>query len=419
MDNRFIVISILIILAMSVAYTQGLFTVPVETKPLLGCWYSVFWHEEGTLGYRHGISYEHWQDWVRLHPTLGHYSSGDPKIINTYFDQMREIGVDFIILDDTNGIWIDELNRTGDRPEIDLNVRAIFEVADKRGDIKVAMAIGGALWMRQDLELHKKEVEYVWMNFANRPSYFKFHDKPLLVVYAEKKYSWSDDRFTVRWATGVATEEMNWGWRFQYPQPVTKEVVGATPGWDTAHLGAPTTPVDRENGELFRRMLKRAIDAKPEVILVTSWDDWAEETAIADTEEWGSLYRSILKESLLQVLSVEAYLIGDKSNGAIFLVHGNMLHWISSMLIFNRIGFSIKHVKWHPKVSGYDRGYDLNSLPYPLLMYDVQNGAIYYFWNGQRYWIHSMQEFFSRGFKTEWLVSFTHAGCEQYPKVTT
>lgn len=296
------------------AYDSGYIN-PNVGKPLVGVWYSVFWHKPSALGVINGTSYEHWSDWVRLHPVLGQYSSGDPQVINVYFDQMKEIGVDFIILDYTNGIWIDEQGRTGDRPYMDLNVRSIFEVADTRGDIKVAVAIGGALWMREDVSLHEREADYVWSEFAHRLSYFNFHRKPLLVVYADAfqvvKYMnvWSDERFTVRWASGHAhwilpyapLGQGSWGWLFTEPYPINREVMGASPGWDTAHLGRATTPIDRENGELFKRMLNRAVDAKPEVIIVSEWDDWSEETAIADSEEWGSLYRDIMKEELAKL----------------------------------------------------------------------------------------------------------------------
>jgi hypothetical protein len=49
-------------------------------------------------------------------------------------------------------------------------------------------------------------------------------------------------------------------------------------------------------------------------------------------------------------------------------------------------------------------------------MYDVSTGAIYYYCGGKRYYIRDMTIFAGYGFKTEWLVMFTHSGVEQYPR---
>jgi hypothetical protein len=38
------------------------------------------------------------------------------------------------------------------------------------------------------------------------------------------------------------------------------------------------------------------IKYNPRNFVITSWDDWAEETAIADEEGWGALYTVITTE---------------------------------------------------------------------------------------------------------------------------
>jgi hypothetical protein len=73
--------------------------------------------------------------------------------------------------------------------------------------------------------------------------------------------------------------------------------MGVMPGWATDHLGRPTTPIAREGGALFQRQWLRAIKQDPEVIIINSWNDFAEETSIepavrigAGAEIWKDSY---------------------------------------------------------------------------------------------------------------------------------
>ncbi|MBI5469896.1 hypothetical protein HY968_01045 [Candidatus Kaiserbacteria bacterium] len=101
---------------------------------------------------------------------------------------------------------------------------------------------------------------------------------------------WTDGRFSVERATGAvdATNPMLqpyfadgfWGWVQKFPQPTSGETVGVMPGWDRKHLGEATTPIDRENGALYIREWLRAISLHPKNIIISSWNDFGEETAI-------------------------------------------------------------------------------------------------------------------------------------------
>src|SRR5438132_7993227 len=76
--------------------------------PKVGMFYTCWWTEEDSGGF-----------WFRLRgpgsdtPALGHYGCGEPGIIRTHYERMRECGIDFIIFDETNGIF--NLDRKIDR----------------------------------------------------------------------------------------------------------------------------------------------------------------------------------------------------------------------------------------------------------------------------------------------------------------
>ncbi len=114
----------------------------------------------------------------------------------------------------------------------------------------------------------------------------------------------TDARFALGAATGTAggasTVMMNrgvYGWVFNEPTIIDTKVMGAMPGWSTAHLGRDTTPILREGGNLFIREWLKAIKQNPETIIINSWNDFAEETAIepatrtnSDAELWADSY---------------------------------------------------------------------------------------------------------------------------------
>ena len=62
----------------------------------------------------------------------------------------------------------------------------------------------------------------------------------------------------------------------------TSEVYGITPGFSRDHnnLGSRLNPIWRENGDRYRREWLNAVKRKPEMIVISSWNDHAEETGI-------------------------------------------------------------------------------------------------------------------------------------------
>ena len=114
-------------------------------------------------------------------------------------------------------------------------------------------------------------------------------------VTITKHYSWQDPagRFTMRPAGGHTSEgwdsrnEHNlmeigmYGWVFDQ-QYKGSEVYGITPGFSRSHNGLATAigPLSRENGKRYQEAWLEAIKTNPEMIVIASWNDHAEETGI-------------------------------------------------------------------------------------------------------------------------------------------
>lgn len=246
-------------------------------NPQIGIWYTVWWDDEKPYS-------DHWQDWTRYRPVLGDYASDDPVIIQKHMQWIKQAGIDYVILDDTNSHFADGGN-------IAHNIETIFDVVESMpADTapKIAIAVGAGQYAANSVEAHMQEVNLIYDQFAKRPSYYHWKGKPLLVDYTTPEwfYKWDDDRFTVRWATGstgdaagIAPDTGLWGWVFNEYVP-NKEVFGVMPGWDTAHQGRPTVPIDREDGKLYTRMWTEAVKRNPEMIVISSFNDHAEEIGI-------------------------------------------------------------------------------------------------------------------------------------------
>lgn len=255
-------------------------TVPTlneDFQPQIGIWYTVWWDDKPPYD-------SHWDEWTRYTPIIGEYSAGDPEVIRRHMEWIKAAGIDYVILDDTNGHFADGGN-------IAKNIDVIFDVVESMPEGTapyLAVAIGGALWLQNSILDHRLEANIIYNKYAHRPSYYHWKGKPLLINYTTPDWfdRWDDDRFTVRHATGTVShagpqtpDTGLWGWVFDRHVP-NSEVYGVMPGWGTAHLGRGTTPIDRDDGKLYTQMWMDALSRNPEMIVIVSFNDHAEETGI-------------------------------------------------------------------------------------------------------------------------------------------
>ncbi len=66
--------------------------------------------------------------------------------------------------------------------------------------------------------------------------------------------------------------------------------VTVIPGYDDTHVGrpAPRPVTDRYGGETYRALWKEAIAARPDWVLITSWNEWHEGSEIEPSVQYGS-----------------------------------------------------------------------------------------------------------------------------------
>ncbi|MBL9004961.1 MAG: hypothetical protein JNJ46_11990 [Myxococcales bacterium] len=279
-----------------------------------------------------------WEAWrikhlpIRESGALHQYDSGDIEVIDEHLDLFSTSGIDFLLLDATNGVTAD-YNNVKDRM-LALCSRIAAKRALGQPVPKYAFAIRG-------VTPHMIETEsiIVWNEFVNNPTcgysnYYHLEGKPLLVAYTEtflQRRKWectnrtiAPSRFyTVRWIQDTLSgfpgfnsfdescpigdeptdikfnpPSYRWGdyfgWGYihgtldvPYTHMQTKVVM---PGWNN-HAGDPSLYVQRKLPTTPVSLFYQAwgwdrilpTEMRPDIVLINSWNDYGEETAIAKT----------------------------------------------------------------------------------------------------------------------------------------
>ena len=256
----------------------------VVRRPALGLWYTVWWTKDD--------QFNHWSECNRF-PTRGRYGAGEPEVIADHYAQFRDLGIDFLIMDDTNGIG-------NDAGRINDNIRAWFDFMDRLPvEARIPICIGGGGEMRDGgAPAQQRAADWYFEHWAGRPSYYLFAGKPLLLVDTDKNYGpgdFDDPRFTVRWAyncdnTKSMGQRKAWGWGAYESLPDLDECMSIMPGHRYAYnlpkfkFDPAETP--REGGQLYARMLLRVLKVRPQVAAIADWNNFIEETSIEDSFGW-------------------------------------------------------------------------------------------------------------------------------------
>ena len=253
-------------------------------RPGFGLWYTCWWTADD--------QFRHWVNCPRL-PVRGRYTAGDPKVIAEDYALFRELGVDFIVMDDTNCAG-------NDGGRINDNIRAWFDFMDRQPlEQQIPICIGGGGEIRgEGSKGQTRAADFYWQAWAQRPSYFMLGGKPLLIVDTDDNYGpgdWDDPRFAVRWAyNGDNHESMGrlktWGWGSCHPAPVVAESMSIWPGhrfpYHVAKLGNDPLEEPRDGGDLYARAWLHVLKSNPRYVTLADFNNFEEETAIEASYSW-------------------------------------------------------------------------------------------------------------------------------------
>jgi len=80
--------------------------------------------------------------------------------------------------------------------------------------------------------------------------------------------------------------------------------VTVIPGYDDTKIRHPGLKADRLDGEVYRVLWEEAIKAKPDWVLITSWNEWHEGSEIEPSLEYGDQYLQLTKDYASRFLEV-------------------------------------------------------------------------------------------------------------------
>jgi len=242
-------------------------------------------------------------------PLDGPYASDDPNVIRRHAIQLRDAGVDFVFVDWTNNTCYDPATMRDERPDFRMIEEAtdlLFEIwSTVEGAPKICIFAGPGHAGPENVinGNHQSKVDQIWRDYVEKypDLYFSYKGKPLLMCYGATpnlygtEPEWTDDRFTVRWATGYVGQQSPlfnkdtlrsygfWSWEERGAQTYTVvdgrvECITCTASSRAQGKEGEANYIPaygRNDGMTLKQQFQRANDLGAGIVILVSWNEWA------------------------------------------------------------------------------------------------------------------------------------------------
>lgn len=269
------------------------------------------------------------------YPMLGPYDSYDEKVIETHMLLAKSSGIDYFIV----SWWgIDTFE--------DKVFHSLLNVGEQLGfNITIYYESYRGLSPLLDPTQIVNELSYVVRNYASSPAFLKVNSRPVIFIYAVEAYGrdpdfWfkvrrsleehvgpvylvgdlRDPRYihvfdafhtyielnlnvmedvfkTYRQKMSIGLKDLDLNQAINIilskGNPTIQEKAlcfTVVPGYDDRKIRYPGALLDRRNGETYKAYWQKALKADPDLILITSWNEWHEGTEIEPSREYGFTY---------------------------------------------------------------------------------------------------------------------------------
>lgn len=279
-----------------------------------------------------------WRHWERVdeakkqigsstnYPQLGPYDSHDPKVCEQHAKWARECGVDGFIV----SWW----------GQGDFSDKAMPVILKAAARYRRVVTIYYETVPERKVERAVEDLLYILRTYGDHPAWLKVNGKPVVFIYGrtigeikldgwqkvieqlQKSYEGGfvliGDQISPKAASifqgvhtynpcgamqGKTIEQVREWAKANYEQWVkiardegVISCITVIPGYDDTKIRKPGIKVERFNGELYRAQWEEAIAAKPDWVLITSWNEWHEGSEIEPSVEYGDAYLKLTRQ---------------------------------------------------------------------------------------------------------------------------
>jgi uncharacterized protein YgiM (DUF1202 family) len=282
-----------------------------EGPPVLAFYYA--WFDQNT-----------WSSGQSVDLPVVPYTSSDPATIARHVAEARGAGIDALIQS-----WYGpqvENNQT------ETNFRLLLDQAAAQGmQAAVDVEVSGPFF--PDAGAVSGALSTLLATHAQHPAYLRYQGKQVIFFWRQQAYpleTWQAIRdqidpdrstlwiaegvdidyqavfdghhlYSIAWAGSPAAELAKWGDRvrsYEAENGVDRLWVATTmPGYDDTRLPrADSFAVPRGEGAYYRETWQGAVDSGPDMIMITSFNEWLEGTQIEPSAAYGSSYLELTRE---------------------------------------------------------------------------------------------------------------------------
>lgn len=280
-----------------------------EAPPVLAFYYAWFDHDT-------------WNAGRTADSPLEPYQSADRATIERHVSQAQDAGIDALVQS-----WYGP----SENPT-ETNFRTLLDVAQARGfraavDFEVTSPLLG------DSSAVTSGLATLLATHIQHPAYFRYQGKPVIFFWRQQRFSveaWAAIRnqvdpnrdsywiaegtdisyqavfdghhlYSIAWAGSPADQLSTWANRvrgYAAGQQVNRLWVATVmPGYDDTRLPRSNSfVVPRRGGDYYRETWRGALASQPDMLILTSFNEWLEGTQIEPSVAYGNLYLDVTRE---------------------------------------------------------------------------------------------------------------------------